>query len=65
MDIYAKKPQNVAAIAAGVAQEDPTALFHPQPLPHHEILLRFNQKHLWNVEYHSCIETLYHIDLNG
>ena len=50
-DIYAKKPQNVAAAAAGAAQgaTAPFTLIHPPP----EILLRLNQKYLWKIEYHS------------
>ena len=43
-DIYAKKPQNNAAAAAGAAQgvTAPSPTFPPPP----EVLLRLNQMHL-------------------
>ena len=50
-DIYAKKPQNMVATAAGVAQRatapSPTSASPP------EVLLRLNQMHLWKTEYCS------------
>ena len=50
-DIYAKKPQNMAVTATGVAQGATTP--SPTSAPPPEVLLRLNQMHLWKTEYCS------------